>query len=99
MVNFFHVGLVGLQHHGPESLYLERLNVGRVLVTLAVMGLDHGPWSTARWWAELKASAQEYISISSSDCPILSELDADVATVELDSNTFEGLWVFLMLRK
>ena len=28
-----------------------------VLVTLAVMGLDDGPCSTARWWAELKASA------------------------------------------
>ena len=34
-----------------------------VLVTLAVIGLDHGPWSTARWWAWLKASAQEYTSI------------------------------------
>ena len=56
--------------------------------------------ATARWWAELKANAQEYISISSSDCLIISELRAsiaselgvDVASVELDS--FEKERVF-----
>ena len=50
------------------------------LVTLAVIGLDPRPWSTARRWAELKASAQEYRSISSSDCPIFSELWASIAS-------------------
>ena len=70
------------------------------LVTQAVIGLDHGPWSTARWWAELKASAQEYTSISPSDCAIFSELWAsiaselgvDVATVELDSSEKERVF-------
>ena len=64
------------------------------LVTLAVIGLDHGLWSTARGWAELQAGAQEYISISPSDRPtfselwasIASELSVDVATVDLDSS-------------
>ena len=50
-----------------------------VLVTLAVIGLDHGPSSTARWWAELKAGTQEYISISPSDCHTFSELWASIA--------------------
>ena len=59
-----------------------------------------GPWSTARWWAELKVSAQDFKSISSSDCPIFSELWAsiaselgvDVATVELDSSEKERVF-------
>jgi hypothetical protein len=50
-----------------------------VLVSLVLMGLDHGPWSSSRWWADLKESAREYCAVSNGSCPIFSLLWHQIA--------------------
>ena len=40
------------------------------LITIVLVNLDHGPWSGARWWEEMKEGVREYCRLSDSSCPI-----------------------------
>ena len=40
------------------------------LLLVGVLNVDHGPWTTARWWEEIKDGAAEYLKITTRSCGV-----------------------------
>eukprot|EP00971_Amphidinium_carterae_P293827 5833422-Amphidinium_carterae.1 len=70
------------------------------LCTLVLMNLDHGPWSGAKWWEQLKQGAVEYIRGADSSCPVFQghvgqiEKELQLANVQTEASEDE---IFQML--
>ena len=41
------------------------------LLLVGLMNLDHGPWSTQRWFNETKDGVQDYLKLNTRTCPML----------------------------
>ena len=40
------------------------------LLLVGLMNLNHGPWSTQRWFNETKDGVQDYLNLNTRTCPM-----------------------------